>query len=96
MTRPLFLCFLVFLFSSFQAAMASPEFEELLARNAKLIHKSSSKTVDPVLAEIQEFGGQAAAEFMETWKDKKLYYVKKTGQFVLAEPAGKNLSLIHI
>ncbi len=90
MTRPLFLCFLVFLFSSFQAAMASPEFEELLARNAKLIHKSSSKTVDPVLAEIQEFGGQAAAEFMETWKDKKLYYVKKTGQFVLAEPAGKN------
>ena len=81
---PLFLCLTA------QPALSSPAFEELLGRNAKLIQKSSSKTVDSVLDQIQEFGGQPAAEFMQNWKDKTLYFVKSDGRFVIVEPAGKN------
>ena len=94
MLRNFFLLLLlpVFLLLSASYVSASPtaSFEELLERNAKLIQKSSSKTVDPVLSEIQEFGGQIAADFMQSWKDKKLYFIKATGAFVLAAPAGKN------
>ena len=93
MLRNLLLLLLpVFLIFSAPNISASPlsSFEELLERNAKLIQKSSSKTVDPVLTEIQEFGGQMAAIFMQSWIEKKLYFVKDTGAFVLAEPAGKN------
>lgn len=91
MTR-LFPLLLLFLFLSFSAqpALSSSSFEEVLGQNAKLIQKSSSKTVDAVLAEIQEFGGEAAAEFMENWKNKTLYFVKADGRFVTIEPAGKD------
>ena len=68
--------FLLFpLLLSFQSASASSPFEDFLSENAKLIQKSSSKTVDPILQEIQEIGGQIAAEFMQNWKDKNLYFV---------------------
>lgn len=88
--RKLF-CLLLFpLLLSFQSASASSPFEDFLSENAKLIQKSSSKTVDPILQEIQEIGGQIAAEFMQNWKDKNLYFVKSSNQFVLAESAGKN------
>ena len=43
-----------------------------------------------MLDQIQEFGGQPAAEFMQNWKDKTLYYVKSDGRFVIVEPAGKD------
>ena len=91
MTRLLLLLLLpLFVSFSAQPAFSSPAFEELLGRNAKLIQKSSSKTVDPLLAEIQDFGGKLAAEFMQNWKDKTLYYIKADGRFVIAEPAGKD------
>ena len=91
MTR-FFLPLLLSLFLSFSAqpAYSSSAFEEVLGRNAKLIQKSSSRTVDPVLAEIQEFGGAAAAEFMQNWKDKTLYFVKADGRFVTVEATGKD------
>ena len=91
MTRLLLLFFLsLFLSFSAQPAFSSSAFEDVLGRNAKLIQKSSSKTVGSVLAEIEEFGGQIAAEFMQNWKDKTLYYVKSDGRFVIVEPAGKD------
>ncbi len=69
---------------------AAADFEDLLTRNAALIQKSSSKTIDPVLDEIQAYGGEEAALFLELWKDKKLFIVKETQELVLASPAGKN------
>jgi urea transport system permease protein len=69
-------------------ALASTEFSDLLSRNTDLISKSSSKTVDPVLNEIQNFGGHQAINFLTKWKDKKIFSMKETGQFVLAVPAG--------
>lgn len=76
------------LFSLFLAlivpAFAQSDFEQLLSRNSKLIQKSSSKTIGPVLQEIQNFGTPAAEIFLQRWKEKKLYYIKKTKQFVYA------------
>jgi len=63
-------------------AMAQSDFEEVLSRNSKLIQKSSSKTVGPVLEELQNFGSNAAENFLYNWKDKALYFIKDTGQFV--------------
>ena len=71
-------------------AFASTEFSDLLARNAQLIRKSSSKTIDPVLNEIQTFGGQQAIRFLTKWKDKEVFFIKETGQFVLMVPAGSD------
>ena len=73
-----------------QPSFSFDDFESLLAQKAKLIQKSSSKTVDPVLLDIQEFGGEIAAEFLQNWKDKKLYYIRSNRQFVLVESAGKD------
>ena len=70
-------------------AMAQTDFEDLLQGNAKLITKSSSKTVGPVLDQIQQYGGETAEAFLTAWQAKKLFYIKKTGQFVLAEKAPK-------
>ena len=91
MTRILIIVMFPLLILSFsQPSFSSDNFESFLAQKAKLIQKSSSKTVDPVLQEIQDIGGEIAAEFLQNWKDKKLYYIKSNGQFVLVEPAGKD------
>ena len=70
-------------------AIANASFEELLQTNAKLISKSSSKTVGPVLEQLQQYGGIEAETFLTNWQAKRLYFIKKTGQFVLAEKAEK-------
>ena len=69
---------------------ADTEFEDLLNRNAPLIQKSSSKTIDPVLDEIQAYGGEDAARFLELWKNKKLFVLEETRELVVASPAGKD------
>ena len=71
-------------------ASASTNFENLLTRNATLIQKSSSKTIDPVLDEIRAHGGEEAVRFLELWKNKKLFIRKETQEIVLASPAGKD------
>jgi len=76
MTRILIIVMFPLLILSFaQPSFSSDNFESFLAQKAKLIQKSSSKTVDPVLQEIQDIGGEIAAEFLQNWKDKKLYYI---------------------
>ena len=91
MTRILIIVMLpLFVLSFAQPSFSFDDFESLLAQKAKLIQKSSSKTVDPVLLDIQEFGGEIAAEFLQNWKDKKLYYIRSNRQFVLVESAGKD------
>lgn len=81
-------------------ALAHASLDELLQTNAKLIAKSSSKTVGPVLDQLQQFGGEQAETFLTNWQAKKLYFIKQTGQFVLAEKApnsadGKKRMLIR-
>ena len=69
MTRILIIVmFPLFVLSFAQPSFSFDDFESLLAKKAKLIQKSSSKTVDPVLQDIQQFGGEIAAEFLQNWK----------------------------
>ena len=80
---------------------ANSSLEEILADNGKLIIKSSSKTVEPVLEQFTRNGGTGVEQFLNNWQAKKLYFIKESGRFVLAEKAaksadGKKLSLIHI
>ena len=78
-----------------QNVIASTDFKEILQKNAKLIQKSSSKTVEPVLAEIQVHGTKLASDFLLSWKNKDLFFIKKSSTFVYVDSVGK-LSLIHI
>ncbi|MDA7598888.1 urea ABC transporter permease subunit UrtB [Alphaproteobacteria bacterium] len=64
---------------------SAQSFEELLAEHAPLIQKSSSRTVAPVLADIVDFGGPVAKDFLLTWQAKEVYFVKETGQFAYVE-----------
>ena len=81
---------LVFMFlMMLTPALADSSFEQLVQINAKLISKSSSKTVGPVLNTLQQFGGAEAEAFLTNWQAKKLYFIKETGQFVLVKKAGK-------
>ena len=76
---------------------AAQTFENLLARHAPLIYKSSSKTVAPVLAEIADFGGPIAQKFLLTWRSKDLYFLKESGQFAYAQKLGDGrLKLINV
>ncbi len=71
-------------------AIATASIEELLQTNAKLITKSSTKTVGPVLEQLQRHGDAEAEKFLNDWQAKRLYFIKKTGQFVLADKAAKS------
>ena len=68
-------------------AIANASFQDILQANAKQIAKSSSKTVGPILEQIQKHGGDEAEMFLTRWQAKELYFIKKSGQFVLAEKA---------
>ena len=73
-----------------QNVIASTDFKEILQKNAKLIQKSSSKTVEPVLAEIQVYGTKLASDFLLSWKNKDLFFIKKSSTFVYVDSVGKN------
>jgi urea transport system permease protein len=83
---------LLVLIPAIHPAIAKAGFEELLQANAGLIAKSSSKTVGPVLEQLRQHGGDEAEAFLTRWQAKELYFIKKTGQFVLAEKAAKTAS----
>ena len=72
-----------------QNVIASTDFREILQKNAKLIQKSSSKTVEPVLAEIQVHGTKLASDFLLSWKNKDLFFIKKSSTFVYVDSVGK-------
>ena len=54
------------------------EFDSFINNNAELIIKSSSKTVDTVLNNIQKFESPLVSNFLELWKLKNLYFIKET------------------
>ena len=89
MFRLMALCLAILVQFTWTPAVAQADFESLLQENAGLISKSSSKTVGPVLERISLHGGELAEMFLTAWQAKKLYFVKQTGQIVLADKAPK-------
>ena len=69
---------LIILFFSNSALSSESEFEKVLTDNFKLITKSSSKTVEPVIEKLLNSNFSKVEEFLKFWKSKKLIFTKKT------------------
>ncbi|MDA8687580.1 urea ABC transporter permease subunit UrtB [bacterium] len=63
-------------------ASENKSLKEILFKNFNLIIKSSSKTIDPVITELFTNKPQNLESFLKIWKDKNLYFIKKSKQFV--------------
>ncbi|MDB2583569.1 urea ABC transporter permease subunit UrtB [Alphaproteobacteria bacterium] len=63
-------------------ASENKSLKEILFKNYNLIIKSSSKTIDPVITELLTNKPQNLESFLKIWKDKNLYFIKKSKQFV--------------
>lgn len=64
-------------------------FRQVLSDNSKLIQRSSTKTISPVLEAIQNTNFQGAAEFLAKWQDKELWFRKSDNAFVYVETDDK-------
>ena len=69
---------LIILFFSNSALSSESDFEKVLSDNFKLITKSSSKTVEPVIEKLLNSNFSKVEEFLKFWKSKKLIFTKKT------------------
>ena len=63
-------------------ASENKSIKEILFKNFNLIIKSSSKTIDPVITELLTNKPQNLESFFKIWKDKNLYFIKNSKQFV--------------
>ncbi len=100
MKRLLFCFFTLYFFIPTTVFPSSLSFEEFLKQNEKIIRKSSSKTVGSILQGIQQFSGRRSTLFLQSWKDKKLHYVRPSGRFVLIKKVegddSKKVSIIDL
>ena len=78
----IFAFILIFNLSSINSSQAK-ELEKVLSENFKLIIKSSSKTIEPVIDKLLKTESPKLQEFLQIWKEKKLYFVKKTKKIVI-------------
>ena len=66
------------------------KFENVLSENFKLITKSSSKTIDPVIKKLLNTNAPIVGDFLKKWKNKKLYFIKKTNSIVSLKEINTN------
>ena len=78
----IFAFILIFNLSSINSSQAK-ELDKVLSENFKLIIKSSSKTIEPVIDKLLRTESPKLEEFLQIWKEKKLYFVKKTKKIVI-------------
>ena len=78
----IFAFILIFNLSSINSSQAK-ELDKVLSENFKLIIKSSSKTIEPVIDKLLKTESPKLEEFLQIWKEKKLYFVKKTKKIVI-------------
>lgn len=71
------------------AAQGADAFRQVLADNSKLIQKSSTKTISPVLVAIQNTNFAGAAEFLGKWQSKELWFRKSDGAFFYVQTDDK-------
>ena len=78
------------LFTSSLYASQNLKFENVLSENFKLITKSSSKTIDPVIKKLLNTNAPIVGDFLKKWKNKKLYFIKKTNSIVSLKEINTN------
>ena len=82
--------FATVLFTSSLYASQNLKFENVLSENFKLITKSSSKTIDPVIKKLLNTNAPIVGDFLKKWKNKKLYFIKKTNLIVSLKEINTN------
>ena len=82
--------FATVLFTSSLYASQNLKFENVLSENFKLITKSSSKTIDPVIKKLLKTNAPIVGDFLKKWKNKKLYFIKKTNSIVSLKEINTN------
>ena len=82
--------FATVLFTSSSYASQNLKFENVLSENFKLITKSSSKTIDPVIKKLLNTNAPIVGDFLKKWKNKKLYFIKKTNSIVSLKEINTN------
>ena len=88
--------FVSLMFSNSLYASQNLKFENVLLENFKLITNSSSKTIDPVIKKLLNTNSPLVFDFLKKWKNKKLYFIKKTNLIVtLKEKKAENYELLQ-
>ena len=88
--------FVSLMFSNSLYASQNLKFKNVLLENFELITKSSSKTVDPVIKKLLNTNSPLVVDFLKKWKNKKLYFIKKTNLIVtLKEKKAENYELLQ-
>jgi len=82
LTKILLILFVFLMNNNILYASENKSLKEILFKNFNLIIKSSSKTIDPVITELLTNKPQNLESFLKIWKDKNLYFIKKSKQFV--------------
>ena len=82
LTKILLILFVFLMNNNILYASENKSLQEILFKNFNLIIKSSSKTIDPVITELLTNKPQNLESFLKIWKDKNLYFIKKSKQFV--------------
>ena len=82
--------FATVLFTSSLYASQNLKFENVLSENFKLITKSSSKTIDPVIKKLLNTNAPIVGDFLKKWKNKKLYFIKNTSSIVSLKEINTN------
>ena len=82
--------FATVLFTSSLYASQNVKFENVLSENFKLITKSSSKTIDPVIKKLLNTNDPIVGDFLKKWKNKKLYFIKNTSSIVSLKEISTN------
>jgi urea transport system permease protein len=67
-----------------QTVSAQTSFHDLVQSHVSSIIKGSVKTAPPVIADIQENGGDAAQAFLLAWQSKNIWYQRADKRLVLA------------
>ena len=91
-----YIIFLYVFFINLPAVAHHDEFNIFLIENSENIIKSSAKTVDSILRDIQSFDDEIVSRFLELWKSKSLYYIKDTKQVVLVNENEETLDALEI
>ena len=88
--------FVSLMFSNSLYASQNLKFKNVLLENFELITKSSSKTIDPVIKKLLNTNSPLVFDFLKKWKNKKLYFIKKTNLIVtLKEKKAENYELLQ-
>ena len=82
--------FTTVLFTSSLYASQNVKFEKVLSQNFKLITKSSSKTIDPVIKKLLNTNAPIVGDFLKKWKNKKLYFIKNTSSIASLKEINTN------